>query len=385
MNWLDEAKVIEKDIIAWRRHIHAHAEVGFCVKNTAAFVEEKLKAFGYAPQRLAEVGVVATVGEGEPVILFRADMDAIPGREASGVSFQSEENMHMCGHDMHTAMLLGAAKLLKAHESELKGTVKLVFQPAEELLAGAKSLIDAGLLENPAPEAAFMIHVNTMDAPALYIKPGIMTTTNNNFRITVKGKSAHGAMPQLGVDATYIGAAIVMALPEIVAREVAFDRSAVITTGHFEAGDAPNSIPDEAIIEGTLRSFNEDTHAYVKKRLVEVTKGVAETYRGAAEVEFLSEAYIVNNDPELAAFVRKAAEAAGIPVKEGEAVQASEDFSYIAREIPTAMMMLGVKPNAGEVYPLHNQHAVFNEDSMVYGVSTFCAIAENYFRRSLWQ
>lgn len=385
MNWLDEAKVIEKDIVAWRRHIHAHAEVGFCVENTAAFVEEKLKAFGYAPQRLAEVGVVATVGEGEPVILLRADMDAIPGKEASGVSFQSEENMHMCGHDMHTAMLLGAAKLLKAHESELKGTVKLVFQPAEELLAGAKSLIDAGLLENPAPEAAFMIHVNTMDAPALYIKPGIMTTTNNNFRITVKGKSAHGAMPQLGVDATYIGAAIVMALPEIVAREVAFDRSAVITTGHFEAGDAPNSIPDVAIIEGTLRSFNEDTHGYVKKRLVEVAKGVAETYRGAAEVEFLSEAYIVNNDPDLAAFVGKAAEAAGIPVKEGEAVQASEDFSYIAREIPTAMMMLGVKPDDGEVYPLHNQHAVFNEDSMVYGVSTFCAIAENYFRRSLWQ
>lgn len=242
-------------------------------------------------------------------------MDAIPGKEASGVSFQSEENMHMCGHDMHTAMLLGATKLLKAHESELKGTVKLVFQPAEELLAGAKSLIDAGLLENPAPEAAFMIHVNTMDAPALYIKPGIMTTTNNNFRITVKGKSAHGAMPQLGVDATYIGAAIVMALPEIVAREVAFDRSAVITTGHFEAGDAPNSIPDVAIIEGTLRSFNEDTHGYVKKRLVEVAKGVAETYRGAADVEFLSEAYIVNNDPELVAFVGKAAEAAGIPVK----------------------------------------------------------------------
>lgn len=385
MNWLDQAKSIEKDIVAWRRHIHANAEVGFCVENTAAFVEEKLKAFGYAPYRLAKVGVVATVGEGEPVILFRADMDAIPGKEASGVDFQSEENMHMCGHDMHTAMLLGAAKLLKAHESELNGTVKLVFQPAEELLAGAKALIDAGLLKNPAPEAAFMIHVNTMDAPALYIKPGIMSTTNNNFRITVRGKSAHGAMPQLGVDATYIGAAIVTALPEIIAREVAFDRSAVITTGHFEAGDAPNSIPDVAVIEGTLRSFSEDTHAFVKKRLVEVAKSVAETYRGTAEVEFLSEAYIVNNDPKLVALAKEAAENAGIPVREAEPVQASEDFSYIAKELPTAMMMLGVKPESGEVYPLHNQHAIFNEDSMVYGVSTFCAIAEDYFRRSLWQ
>lgn len=378
-DFLSEAEEIKGELIENRRHIHAHAETGFDVDDTVAFVKKKLIDYGLTPQSLTEKGVVATVGKGEAVILFRADMDALPGEELADVDFRSDNNMHMCGHDMHTAMLLGAAKLLKRHESELKGTVKLVFQPAEEILKGALSLMEAGLLENPAPEAAFMIHVNTVDEPALYVKPGIMTTTNNNFRITVTGKAAHGAMPELGVDSTYVGAKIVTALPEIVAREIPFANSAVITTGHFEAGDSPNSIPDRAIIEGTIRSFDSEVHEFVRNRVIHMAKSVAKTYRAEAEVEILSEAKIVNNDPDLAKLAWNAAEFAGIDVREGNPVQASEDFSHIAARVPSLMMMLGVKPESGEVYPLHNPRAVFNESSMKLGVAAFCAIAVNYF------
>ena len=380
IDYLREATAIEEELILSRRHLHAHAEVGFELDKTVAFVYETLASYGLEPAYLTQHGITATVGKGRPVVLLRADMDAIPGTELSAVDFRSEENMHMCGHDMHTAMLLGAAKILKAYEAELEGTVKFVFQPAEELLTGARSLIDAGLLEHPEPDAAFMIHVNTLDEPALYIKPGVMTTTNNNFRITVRGKSAHGAMPELGIDATYVGAQIVTALPGIVAREIPFANSAVVTTGHFVAGDSPNSIPDTAVIEGTIRSFDEEIHAFVKKRVIEISESVAHTYRAEAEVEILSEAKVVKNDPALTDLARKAALAAGIDVREAKAVQASEDFSFIASRVPSIMMMLGVKPESGEVYPLHNAHAVFNESSMKIGVAALSAIAVGFLQ-----
>lgn len=380
IDYLREAKAIEDELILSRRHLHAHAEVGFELDETVQFVYKTLASYGLEPQYLTEHGVTATVGKGSPVVLLRADMDALPGTEVSAVDFRSEKNMHMCGHDMHTAMLLGAAKILKAHEAELKGTVKFVFQPAEELLTGARSLIDAGLLEHPEPDAAFMIHVNTLDEPALYIKPVVMTTSNNNFRITVRGKSAHGAMPELGIDATYVGAKIVTALPAIVAREIPFADSAVVTTGHFVAGDAPNSIPDTAVIEGTIRSFDEEIHAFVRKRVVEIAESVARTYRAEANVEILSEAKVVKNDPALTDLAREAALAAGIEVREAKAVQASEDFSFIASRVPSVMMMLGVKPDTGEVYPLHNPHAVFNESSMKLGVAALAAIAVRFLQ-----
>lgn len=380
IDYLREATAIEDELILSRRHLHAHAEVGFDLDKTVRFVYETLASYGLEPAYLTQYGVTATVGKGRPVVLLRADMDALPGTELSAVDFRSEENMHMCGHDMHTAMLLGAAKVLKAHEAELEGTVKFVFQPAEELLTGARSLIDAGLLEHPEPDAAFMIHVNTLDEPALYIKPGVMTTTNNNFRITVRGKSAHGAMPELGIDATYVGAKIVTALPGIVAREIPFANSAVVTTGHFVAGDSPNSIPDTAVIEGTIRSFDEEIHAFVKKRVIEISESVAHTYRAEAEVEILSEAKVVKNDPALTDLAREAALDAGIDVREAKAVQASEDFSFIASRVPSVMMMLGVKPESGEVYPLHNAHAVFNESSMKIGVAALSAIAVGFLQ-----
>ena len=364
IDYLREATAIEAELILSRRHLHAHAEVGFELDKTVAFVYETLASYGLEPAYLTEHGVTATVGKGRPVVLLRADMDALPGTERSDVDFRSEENMHMCGHDMHTAMLLGTAKVLKAHEAELEGTVKFVFQPAEELLTGAR----------------FMIHVNTMDEPGLYLKPGVMTTTNNNFRITVRGKSAHGAMPELGIDATYVGAQIVTALPGIVAREIPFANSAVVTTGHFVAGDSPNSIPDTAVIEGTIRSFDEEIHAFVKKRVIEISESVARTHRAEAEVEILSEAKVVKNDPVLTDLARKAALSAGIDVREAKAVQASEDFSFIASRVPSVMMMLGVKPESGEVYPLHNAHAVFNESSLKIGVAALSAIAVTFLQ-----
>ena len=370
------------EIIRHRRSIHGFAETGFDLPQTSDYVFETLRTYGYEPVRLIEHGIVCTVGQGRPVMLLRADMDALPMEEESGLPFAAKNgNAHTCGHDMHTAMLLGAAKILKERETELKGTVKLVFQPAEELLIGGKAMVEAGLLENPKPDAALMFHVDTQSPVAVYIKEGTMTTGSNNYRITVSGKGAHGAMPENGVDPVYIGAQIVLGLQELVTREIEFRNGAVVTTGHFRGGSAPNIIPETALLEGTLRSWSPEIQAHLKKRVPEVAQGLARTYRGDAEVEFLSDVAAVVNEPVLTRKVRSYLEAmAGdtFEVREAEAVTASEDFAYISTRVPAVMMMLGAAIPGKEALPLHNPKVLFNEDALPIGTACLVESAMRY-------
>ena len=247
---LDTAKSIENEIIENRRFLHSHAEVGFELKETYDFVWSKLTQMGYTPTKCGKCGIVCTLGRSsDKTVLLRADMDALPMAEDSGLPFASKNgNMHSCGHDTHTAMLLGAAKILKNFESEINGTVKFMFQPAEEPLAGAADMISDGLLSDNTVKAAFMIHsITGVPIPAgtlIVASGGVSSPAADYFKITVKGISCHGSTPQMGVDAITAAAHILIALQEISARELGVGNRAVITVGKFAGGTAGNIIAD---------------------------------------------------------------------------------------------------------------------------------------------
>ena len=293
---LEAAKALEPQLQEWRRTLHRHPEVGFDLPQTKALVKKALTEMGYTPQDCGKCGVVTLAGGKRPgkVILLRGDMDALPLQEESGEEFSSElpGKMHGCGHDMHTAMVLGAAKLLKEHEDEIEGTVKLEFQPAEEIFQGSLDMINSGLLENPKVDAAVMFHVLAgMPLPAgMVLVPGggITMASCEQYHIVVHGKGGHGSMPNACIDPITAAAHIHIALQEINSRELDPAGFGVFTTGRFEAGKASNIIPDTADMWGTIRTVDPEqkVSALIHQRMTEIAQGVATAYRCTAEVEF---------------------------------------------------------------------------------------------------
>lgn len=281
---LAEAIAMKDEIVGNRRTIHRTPEVGAHLPQTVEFVEERLRSLGYEPRELGGGVVAALTGEDTGrCILLRADMDALKVQEKTDLPFRSENGcMHACGHDMHTAMLLGAAKLLKAYQSALKGTVKLVFQPDEEGFTGAKTMLRAGVLEAPKPQAAMALHVNSGTPSGLVLcGKGMFMAGCTLFRITVQGVGCHGAMPETGVDPINIAAHIYLALQEITARELPAKTPAIVTMGKFSAGHAPNIIPQGAVIEGTIRTFDRDVTALILRRIGEIADATAKAFRGS--------------------------------------------------------------------------------------------------------
>lgn len=255
---LSEAKEMQLLLTKHRRYLHTHPELGFDLRQTKEYVKKELISIGYEPVECGKCGLVVLAGSknSDKTFLIRADMDALPILEQADVKFKSENSgkMHACGHDMHTAMLLGAARLLKRHENELKGTIKLMFQPAEETLDGCKDMVGADVLNNPTVDAALMLHV-TLGMPlqtgsAIICDGGISAPAADYFEIKIQGKGCHGAMPELGVDPITIASHIVIALQELHARELAMADDAVLTIGTMQAGDANNIIPDTAVLRG---------------------------------------------------------------------------------------------------------------------------------------
>lgn len=302
---LQEAKALQEEIKSHRLWLHTHAETGFDLTETKPYVKSALTEMGYAVHECGKAGLVTTVGKpGGKVLLLRADMDALPIAEEADVDFACKNGrMHACGHDMHTAMLLGAAKILKAHESELGGTVKLMFQPAEEIFEGSKDMIASGVLENPRPDAALMIHVAAgMPLPAgtvVVSAPGVSAPAADYFTIRVHGKGCHGSAPQNGIDPLTAAAHILIALQEIHARELSASDEAVLTIGTFHAGEAGNVIPDTATMGGTIRTYDEKTRAYLKERMTAIAQSIAEAFRASAEVSFGSGCPTLVNDKDL--------------------------------------------------------------------------------------
>lgn len=377
MSNYEKAYAMKDEIIGYRRRIHSFAEVGFELTNTRAFIKEKLTEFGYEDIQEIGGGLVTTVGKGGKTFLIRADMDALPMKEESGLEFAATNgNCHACGHDIHASMLLGVAKILKEMEGELQGTVKIMFQPAEELLTGAQKMVDAGVLENPKVDVAMMCHVNSAQPIGIALSAsGPRSASSNNFRIKVSGKGAHGAMPENGIDPVYIGAQIVIGLQEMITREVSFIKSAVLTTGHFEAGSAANIIPSTALIEGTMRTFTASTQEHLKKRLPEIAESIAHTYRGTAEVTYTCDVPVFICEEKLTNDIHRYVNEFSkgrFEVTPAAPGTASEDFAVIAREVPTYMLGLGVMdPDAAVKYPLHNPKITFDENALPLGTSVF--------------
>ena len=394
---LQEAQALQEEMRSHRRWLHAHAETGFDLEQTKPYVKAALEEMGYAVQECGRAGLVTTVGKpGGKVLLLRADMDALPIAEEADVDFAcSNGKMHACGHDMHTAMLLGAARLLKNHEAELSGMVKLMFQPAEEVFEGGKDMIQSGALENPRPDAAMMIHVTAgMPIPAgtvIVSAPGVSAPAADYFTIRVQGKGCHGSAPQNGVDALTAAAHILIALQEIHARELAATEEAVMTIGTLQGGTTGNVIADSATMQGTIRTYDEKTRSFLKQRMTEIAQSVATAFRASAEVTFGSGCPTLVNDKALcervAGYLKTllgptgafttAEISGGKPSRGG----GSEDFAYVSQEVPSLMLALAAgEPSKGYAYPQHHPKVMFDESVLGTGAAVFAYTALNYLQ-----
>ena len=376
---IEQAKLIKEEIISYRRVIHSNPEVGQELPKTKKYVMDKLVEFGYSPEEICESGIVATIKGNKPgkTFLLRADMDALPIAEKTSCDFKSTNGcMHACGHDMHTAMLLGAARLLKENQDEIEGTIKLVFQPDEEGFTGSKKMIKAGVLENPKVDAALAMHVHS-GTPSNVVLCGLGTSIAgcNRFRIVVKGKGCHGAMPETGIDPINIAAHIYLAIQTILTREISATESAVVTIGKFVGGDVPNVIPEEVVMEGTIRSLDKEVGEFIFDRMNEIVTSTAKMLRGEAElIELSSVPPLANNDElahELTGYMKDiVGEKAVVLFEQGG--MGSEDFASYSYEVPSVYIMLGAgtkQENSLYGEAMHNEKVVFNEDILPTGAA----------------
>lgn len=377
MDYLKRSEELFEETVENRRHLHQTTELGLELPETTAFIMEKLTEIGYDPKPCGG-GVVACVGKtGGKTVLLRGDVDALPMKEESGLPFASQrENAHTCGHDIHGAMLLTAAKMLKENEASLKGTVKLMFQPGEETFTGAKAMIADGVLENPKPDAALGYHVGSGSAPVglfIYNRESTLQNSSDNFRIDIQGKGGHGASPNECIDPVNIAAHIILALESVIAREVKSTQASVLTIGKVVAGNAGNIIPDTAELYGTLRCDSKEEREFLLRRLDEVVEMTAKTYRGSAKVTIVAGTPPLICDPQMVDdFVSymKELDVPGQCEHAGMHAASSEDFSAVLSEIPGAYMFLSAGFTDGrETYNQHHPKVEFNEEVMKSGAA----------------
>ena len=377
MNYYERALELKDETIANRRHIHKNAETGLDLPKTKAYVMEKLTEYGLEPKDCG-YGVTATLGKGGKVLLLRADMDALPMPEESGEEFAcpTGKEAHTCGHDFHAAMLLTAAKMLKEKEDTLEGTIKFMFQPAEETFEGSKNMIENGILENPPVDAALAYHVSPGKMPIglfMYNDKDTMMCSVDGFKITIHGKGSHGAYPHVGVDPINIGVHIHLALQELIARESDPTHSCVLTIGQFAGGTAANIIPETAVLQGTIRTNKPEARELLVRRMKEVAEKTAAVYNGTVDIEMISEVPPLICNPKLTDEVVGYMQELGIPgltPYPGISASASEDFAVIAEKVPSTFMYLsaGYLDERGQ-YPAHHPKAQFNEDVCPIGAA----------------
>lgn len=395
---LQQAESCKDKLVATRHYLHQHAETEFDLTETKKYVKAELTAMGYEPKDCGKCGVTVTVGGKKPgkVFLLRGDMDALPIKEESDVPFSSSNgNMHACGHDMHATMLLGAAKLLKDMENDINGTIKLMFQPAEEIFEGAKDMIGAGVLENPNVDAALMIHVMAgmpfSAGTVIVCSGGVSAPGADFFKIKIQGKGCHGSMPNNGVDPINVAAHIITALQEIHSRELSLNDDAVLTIGSIHGGQAPNIIPDTVEMNGSIRTYDEEIRKYLKNRMTEISTQIAAAFRAKAEVSFDRGCPVLLNNTDLSKDVAKytkellgadkaltqsellsMASDSGTPVKS----TGSEDFAYISQEVPSIMLSLAAgEPEKGYAYPQHHPKVKFDESVLAQGSAVYAYTA----------
>ena len=383
MNIRPEIKDIEKSIIDWRRDFHRYPELGFDEHRTSKIIGEALKEMGLAPKmNVGKTGVTAdlTFGEG-PTIALRADMDALPMQETSGLDFSSKHDgvMHACGHDGHMAMLLGAAKVLIQNGDIFNGTVRFIFQPAEEGAGGARYMIEDGCLDGV--DEIYGIHVwNYQPVGEVGITDGPVLAAADMFDIKIKGIGGHGAAPQGTVDAVVVASHLVQALQTIVSRNTNPLESTVVTIGTINGGHNFNIIADEVTLSGTARAYTEENRNLIKTRMTEIIDGVAKTF--GAEISFdYEDGYpptINHTDPVnkvLKAAERVVGEKAGMPYLS----MGGEDFSYYLQKIPGCFFFVGSAPNDQKLFetPHHCSHFTMDERALLVGPSIYLNLVDD--------
>ena len=390
MNYYQRALELNEETIANRRYLHTNAETGLDMPKAKAFVMKKLKEYGLEPKECG-YGVTAKLGKGGKVLMLRADMDALPMPEESGEPFAcpTGKEAHACGHDFHAAMLLTAAKMLKENESELEGTVKFMFQPAEETFEGGKNMIENGILENPKVDAALAYHVAAGQMPVgiyMYNDNGTMMYSVDGFRITINGKGSHGAYPQKSIDPINVAVHVYLVLEAIMAREVDPTKACVMTVGKFEAGTAANIIPDTAVLEGTIRSNDNEARQLMVRRMKETAQKTAECFGASVDITMLSEVPPLICDPKLTDEIVGYMKEIGIPnltPYPEVSSSASEDFASIAEKVPATFMYLsaGYTDERGQ-YGAHNPKVQFNEDVCPIGSSCLAYCATQWLKNN---
>ncbi|MBT5825297.1 MAG: amidohydrolase [Gammaproteobacteria bacterium] len=386
MSIYKEIEEMHAEMCSWRQHLHQFPETAFDEFNTAKFISEKLTSFGLdVHQGLGGTGVVASLscGKGSKKIALRADMDALFIQEKNQLSYKSKNDgiMHACGHDGHSAMLLGAAKYLATH-ADFDGTVYFIFQPAEEGRAGARQMIDDGLFDLFPADCVFGLH-NFPDVPQGHfaIKSGAMMASFDCFEIVLSGQATHAAMPQKGNDVIVAAGHIINALQTVVSRNVAPADSAVLSITQVHAGNTWNAIPDTAVIRGTYRCFTETNQQLIKDRLMQITESLAQGFAITAEIDINPEnaGYPVtrNSDAETALAISVAQEVVGVDKVNMQPVPSmgSEDFSFMLEEKPGCYVWLGNGSSDGGCL-LHNPHYDFNDQILIVGSSYWVKLVE---------
>jgi amidohydrolase len=389
----DSAEAVAPGVVVDRRYFHQHPELGFREENTARRVAERLRALELDDvlTQVARTGVVGVLrgrrGPG-PCVLLRADMDALPLDELNDVPYKSlvPGVMHACGHDAHMAMLLGAAAVLAPRRERFAGTIKFVFQPSEEANGGgAKPMIEAGVLERPRVEAAFGLHVGTnVPLGKVAVRPGPINASADAAIVTIHGQGGHAARPHMAVDPVVVGAHCIVALQSLVSREVNPLSPAVITVGTLHAGTAANVIPEHATFRATIRTVDERTRRLLAERVPAVVRGIAETFRATAEVDYRLGYPPLVNHPGMAELVLDVAREVVGPdrVSEPHLGMGAEDMAYFLEAVPGAFYRLGVRdPAAGKTYSNHHARFDVAEEALPIGVAMHAAVALRYLER----
>jgi len=388
LSLFDAAWEIGPMVVADRRHLHQHPELEMQEENTARFVAEKLRDLGIETTvGIATTGVLGLLHGAHPgkTVLLRADMDALPIEELNDVPYRSQHPgvMHACGHDSHTAMLLGVARLLSERREELHGTVKIAFQPAEESVGGAAPMIAAGVMENPHVDAAFGVHI-AQDLPVgtIGVGAGPANAAVDEAIITIKGLGGHAARPQMAVDPILIAAQCITALQTLVSREIDPLRSAVITVGALHAGTVSNIIPEECELRVTIRTSDEETRGQLSERIPALTKGIATAMRGSAEVEYTFGYPVLVNDAAMTDLVREVAQELIGPdkVHEREMGMGAEDMAYFLQAAPGCFFRIGSRnEERGLTYGHHHpRFDIDDEGALPVWVAAVTAVTLRY-------
>ena len=381
--FLKRAQELEASMKNDRHYLHQNAEVGFDLPITTKYVMDRLQEIGLEPKEICKSGVTALIEGKKPgkTYLLRADMDALSMNEENVLEFASKTNAaHNCGHDMHTAILLGAAQILKENVDELEGNVRLMFQPNEEAFLGSKAMIEAGVLDD-VDVASCMHMMLDYDASNYACAPGFFSSSCDGFKITVNGKGCHGAMPHLGIDPINVGMSICTAFQQLVSRETPPKETASLTFGQFSGGNTPNIVPDKVVIQGTLRTYNAELRAKLVNRMQTIVKSAGEMYGTTVEYEVLSDVPSIYVNPEMLEEVKTyLSEIEGLTLaNDNFRITPSDDMAFISEKVPTVYLLLQarVKDNP---YPHHTPKVLFDESAMTWGAAMHAQCAFEWLK-----